>query len=258
MSAMWRILNAKVLYCRAETQRGIVAIPESIRVHLQRLAQQIMYSVEQDILKDIDGLIPDTVKNREDRPAIWGILWMLILIYRQSLEQCQRRVVVQGGASSCTSIPRAEMFGKRLTSLGVSLEASQYGSRFAEVTRLVLDSIIVIYSSHFRTRDIQDTLDSPDEWTFRNNPEVRKAFEAARGAVLSLCKFLRELVICQTNVESVPQRKWRANCVVDDHVSKQEQEHDSIILRLIIKEEEKIKKRRRGARESAKKKGWWR
>lgn len=97
---MWHILNAKMLYCRHDLlPPRVIGAPEAVQVHIQRLAQQMMTSLELKILRNIDDLVPDTAKNFADRPVIWSILWGVILIYRQSLEECQR---AKDKPSSCT------------------------------------------------------------------------------------------------------------------------------------------------------------
>lgn len=90
LSAMWRLLNVKTLYYRDGSQNGIMPVPETNLFFLQRLAQQIMSSAERDILEEIDHLTPYTVHNLRNAPAVWAILWAMILLYRESLEECFR------------------------------------------------------------------------------------------------------------------------------------------------------------------------
>ncbi|KAK1769476.1 hypothetical protein QBC33DRAFT_530866 [Phialemonium atrogriseum] len=195
MSAMWHILNAKMLYCRHDLfpPRVIIA-PEAVQVHIQRLAQQMMTSLEHKILRNIDDLVPDTAKNFADRPVIWSILWGVILIYRQSLDECQR--------------------AKDKPSSWETSEACQDREDFINVTSQLLDSLIVTYSSRFRTRGVQDTLNSSDK-TFPHQFAVREAFEAAR----------------------------KVKSQFYDQVSKREQDHDNLIMKHVIEPERQVMKR---------------
>lgn len=102
MSAMWHILNARMLFHRAGPPGTLQDVGEVVLVQIQQLAQRVIYAVEYDILKATDSFIPGTALEGEDIPAIWGIFWGLILLYRHTLASCQRVVAINGGFSNCT------------------------------------------------------------------------------------------------------------------------------------------------------------
>lgn len=102
MSAMWHIWNARMLYYRSGPQPEIQDVGKVVLVQIQGHAQHIMYLVEHDILKAIDGFTSSAPLDKKDIPEIWAIFWSLILMYRQTLASCQPLVAVEGGFSNGT------------------------------------------------------------------------------------------------------------------------------------------------------------
>jgi len=95
-----------MLYYRSGTQLEIQDVGEVVLVQIQQHAQHIMYSVEHDILKAIDGFTCGAARGKKDIPSdipeIWAIFWSLIFMYRQTLVSCRPLVAFEGGFSNGT------------------------------------------------------------------------------------------------------------------------------------------------------------
>ena len=67
-----------------------IKAPTEVEVLLRRFAQQKMISIERSLLEEINSVAPDS-KNilDQDKPAFWAVLWGLILLDFQSLEESE-------------------------------------------------------------------------------------------------------------------------------------------------------------------------
>ncbi|OIW35012.1 hypothetical protein CONLIGDRAFT_639333 [Coniochaeta ligniaria NRRL 30616] len=152
MSSLWRLISASELcYCYAlDGQQCKMPLPSSIATELKHFAQREMSSAEEKAIDEISNLIPIAFSNNNsDAPAIWAALWSVISIYRSALQKVASHVVA-------------------------------FKDDFGEVTRRLLDALIVAFCDHYRTRKVLETLDSAFQPSFLGWDDVRAAYDQAR------------------------------------------------------------------------------
>lgn len=163
MSSVWRLISAEQLCCSyGPGVQYKKQLPHSIAAELKTFAQRKMTSAEEKVIDEICSLIPHAFnKVNSDTPAVWASLWSVILVYRQALQM-------------------------------VGSNAAAFKDGFGDVTRRLLDALIVTLSDHFRTRKILDAVDSPLQPSFLGQEDVMAAFELARRERRILCKCVLE------------------------------------------------------------------
>ena len=168
MTSLWRLISAKQLYCShgPGVQGYRRTLLPSIAAELKNLAQRKMAEAEEKVIEQISALIPqafDVGKKNSDSPAVWASLLSVILVYRQALELAGSN----GGV---------------------------FKNNFGDMTRRLLDALILTLADHFRTRKVQEALDNAYQPSFLGRQDVMAAFERARRERCILCKGSRSVV----------------------------------------------------------------
>lgn len=163
MSSLWRLLSASELYYTpVPGVQPNKQLPLSIVAELKTFARRKMAQAEEKVIDEISHLIPDAFcKENVDAPVVWASLWSVIVAYRQALQM-------------------------------VDANAIAVRDGFVEVTRRLLDALILILSDHFRTRKKSEAVDSISQWSFLAHRDVTAAFEQARLERLILCEYLSD------------------------------------------------------------------
>lgn len=83
MSCFFRIWKAPAFYCRDPTGK-VASLPISVQVQLRVIVLRGIYSIERDVMRELDVLTsPSQQPKPDDKLALWASMWQLILIYRE-------------------------------------------------------------------------------------------------------------------------------------------------------------------------------
>lgn len=86
MNCFFRIWKARSFWCLDPTNK-LTTLPLSVQAQLRNIARRAIYSLEHDILKEMDECIAQQLPTKnQDRIAIWASMWLLILMYRELLQ----------------------------------------------------------------------------------------------------------------------------------------------------------------------------
>lgn len=86
MNCFFRILKARSFWCLDPTNK-LTTLPLSVQAQLRNIARRAIYSLEHDILKEMDDCIAQQgIPQPQERIAIWASMWQLILMYRDLLQ----------------------------------------------------------------------------------------------------------------------------------------------------------------------------
>ncbi|KAL7925117.1 hypothetical protein ACQKWADRAFT_285099 [Trichoderma austrokoningii] len=86
MNCFFRILKARSFWCLDPTNK-LTTLPLSVQAQLRNIARRAIYSLEHDILKEMDETIAQQgIPQPQERIAIWASMWQLILMYRDLLQ----------------------------------------------------------------------------------------------------------------------------------------------------------------------------
>lgn len=85
MNCFFRIWKASAFWC-LDPANNLVNLPLSVQAQLRNVARKALYSLEHDILKELDDCIAQQGPPKaQERLAIWASMWQLIIIYRELL-----------------------------------------------------------------------------------------------------------------------------------------------------------------------------
>lgn len=158
MSSLWRLISASELWYASVGQQCKKPLPSSIANELKYLAQREMSSAEEKAIDEISDLIPIAFSNKNSNaPAIWAALWSVISIYRSALQKVASHVVA-------------------------------FKDDFGEVTRRLLDALIVALDDHYRTRKVLEALDIAIQPSFLGWDDVQAAYDQARRERRGFCE----------------------------------------------------------------------
>ncbi|KAL1874398.1 hypothetical protein VTK73DRAFT_371 [Phialemonium thermophilum] len=192
---MWHLLKPESLYLNGP-QQVAPAFLDVVRTSLQMFARRTIDFAERDVLRGIDRLIFRSAAKEAEICVTWAMIWRMILFYRECWDcsSWHPQLLTSAGAPSVIGNPRNKVPGQSniggSTVTGVGPISCRDGSMTSsEVNRKLLDALIVIHSTCFRTSRSQRHLNSPGEWTF-GNAEVTEAFRRVRQAREGFCRFI--------------------------------------------------------------------
>ncbi|KOS16899.1 hypothetical protein ESCO_004741 [Escovopsis weberi] len=83
MNCFFRILKTPSFWCLDPTNK-LTNLPLSVQAQLRNIARKGLYSLEHDILKELDDcLTQQGPPKAQERMAVWASMWQLILMYRE-------------------------------------------------------------------------------------------------------------------------------------------------------------------------------
>ncbi|KAL6886539.1 hypothetical protein HDV57DRAFT_392431 [Trichoderma longibrachiatum] len=86
MNCFFRIWKARSFWCLDPTNK-LTTLPLSVQAQLRNIARRAIYSLEHDILKEMDECIAQQGPPKaQERIAIWASMWQLILMYRELMQ----------------------------------------------------------------------------------------------------------------------------------------------------------------------------
>lgn len=80
MNCFFRIWKAPRFTCCSSSNK-VSQVPFTVQAELRRIAWNAVVSLELDILKLLEDVQQDSLKEQE-KMAVWASLWQLILMYR--------------------------------------------------------------------------------------------------------------------------------------------------------------------------------
>ncbi|KAK1241473.1 hypothetical protein MKX08_001447 [Trichoderma sp. CBMAI-0020] len=116
MNCFFRILKARSFWCLDPTNK-LTTLPLSVQAQLRNIARRAIYSLEHDILKEMDDTIAQQgVPQPQERIAIWASMWQLILMYRDLLQGFKAHIgrLATSKSESSQSIAMQGQIYKRL------------------------------------------------------------------------------------------------------------------------------------------------
>jgi hypothetical protein len=82
MNCFFRLWRKSLFWCR-DPANNIVKLPLSVQAQLRNIARKALYSLEHDVLKELDECLTQQGPPKpEERIAIWASMWQLLLMYR--------------------------------------------------------------------------------------------------------------------------------------------------------------------------------
>ncbi|KAK5990793.1 hypothetical protein PT974_09066 [Cladobotryum mycophilum] len=83
MNCFFRIWKAPSFWC-LDPSNKLTSLPLSVQAQLRNIARKGLYSLEHDILKELDDCLTQQGPPKpHERMAIWASMWQLILMYRE-------------------------------------------------------------------------------------------------------------------------------------------------------------------------------
>ncbi|UKZ79596.1 hypothetical protein TrVFT333_007354 [Trichoderma virens FT-333] len=116
MNCFFRIWKARSFWCLDPTNK-LTTLPLSVQAQLRNIARRAIYSLEHDILKEMDECIAQQLPTKtQDRIAIWASMWLLILMYRELLQGFKTHIgrLASNKSESAQSIAIQGQLYKRL------------------------------------------------------------------------------------------------------------------------------------------------
>ncbi|RFU73489.1 hypothetical protein TARUN_8774 [Trichoderma arundinaceum] len=100
MNCFFRIWKARSFWCLDPTNK-LTTLPLSVQAQLRNIARRAIYSLEHDILKEMDEVIAQQGPPKtQERIAIWASMWLLILMYRELLQGFKGHIGRLAGSKS--------------------------------------------------------------------------------------------------------------------------------------------------------------
>ncbi|KAH8884522.1 hypothetical protein GQ53DRAFT_752134 [Thozetella sp. PMI_491] len=170
MSGAWRVWGAERLFVRPGPDSERAFAPslglEPVLNQLKGCAESILKQNEKDVLDGIDSYLAPRDIREKDHPDLWAAMNVAMWLTLTQLILLYRKTMGVGLAS------RQEYPG-----IFATVGASTRRNEFFETTAELLRSLVVIYSSHFRTRNVLESLKKAALPVFASDEEVHRDFE---------------------------------------------------------------------------------
>jgi hypothetical protein len=110
MNCFFRLWQTSGFWCRDPSNK-IVKLPVSVQAQLRKIAYRALYSLEHDVLKELDECLTQQGPPKlEERLAIWASMWQLLLMYRDLI------IAFHGHLANLKSIAQETQFRKFMAS----------------------------------------------------------------------------------------------------------------------------------------------
>lgn len=157
MNCFFRILKARSFWCLDPTNK-LTTLPLSVQAQLRNIARRAIYSLEHDILKEMDETIAQQgVPQPQERIAIWASMWQLILMYRDLLQGFKahigRLAANKSESSQSSKSPLCEEKEKKRLDMSTNKsEVAMKGQIHKRLTESFFPLLVVYYHYQFRTK----------------------------------------------------------------------------------------------------------
>ncbi|KAI5466350.1 hypothetical protein BGZ63DRAFT_420842 [Mariannaea sp. PMI_226] len=85
MNCFFRIWKNPSFSCRDPSNK-LVNLPPTVQAELRHIARKALESLEYDVFKQLDDCLSQQGIKSNERPAIWAVMWQIMLMYRELLE----------------------------------------------------------------------------------------------------------------------------------------------------------------------------